>query len=119
MPPGGTLAVEPHAAERMAEPGLTEAHVRWTLERPGPVSGCSGSWSAWWQDPVLPPGGALAVEPHAAERMAELGITEVRVNEAGGILCLQLPSVPIALSRESWTARWRRADGPLRSVRMS
>ena len=37
LPPGGALAVEPHAAERMAEPGITEAHVRWTLERPGEV----------------------------------------------------------------------------------
>ena len=37
LPPGGALAVEPHAVERMAELGITEAHVRRTLERPGEV----------------------------------------------------------------------------------
>ena len=37
LPPGGAFAVEPHAAERMAELGITEAHVRRTLERPGEV----------------------------------------------------------------------------------
>ena len=37
LPPGGAFEVEPHARERMAELGITEAQVRETLERPDEV----------------------------------------------------------------------------------
>ena len=106
----------PHAAPRAS--GASLRHRRFAVA-PAGWARCRAHRRRARMDPVLPPGGALAVEPHAAERMAELGITEVRVNEAGGILCLRLLSVPIALSRESATCGARTATARAGSLASS